>query len=244
LFIKTTNLYESDVAIIRSYGIKSKLTLIRTLRKKGYEIRKEFIKGTINQEKLDNSISRTRSKIFELSYCNPWELFITLTIDQKKYDRKDLNGYQKDLAHWLRNYNAKHHTNIKYLLIPEMHKDGSWHLHGFTMGIPPDHLKINEHGHLDWFPYRDKFGFCSMEKIRNHEAVSKYITKYISKDLADCVKDLNAHMYYCSKGLKRSEVMKKGTLAATNIPWDYENDYVKCVWFDDRAESILDLVLN
>jgi len=243
LFFSTTNLYENDVAILKKYGNKSKLTLCRVLRKKGFDNKASFIKGTVNEEKLDNNISRTRSTIFELAICNKWELFITLTLNEKKYDRKDLEKFQKDLAQWFRDYSKKHQIKIRYLLIPEQHKDGSWHFHGFLQGLPMEHLKTNKNGHLDWFPYSDKFGFCSIDKIKNHEAVSKYVTKYISKNLSDCVKGLNAHMYYCSKSLNRSEVMKKGTLSANSIPWDYENDYVKSCWFDQEASGLLSLIL-
>lgn len=235
--------YHVDLAILKDYGSKRKLTLCRSVLKAGYEL--EVFKrdrGTANEEKLDNNISRSRSTIFELASCNPWTHFMTLTIDQTKYDRHDLKTYQKDLAHWLRNYNYKHQIKIDYVMIPEMHKDGSWHLHGLLMGLPEDHLKTNEHGYLDWFPYRNKFGYCSIDRIKSHEAVSKYITKYITKDLADCVKELNANMYYCTQGLKRAQEIKRGTLAATNVPWDYGNEYVKCCWFDSQADELLGLI--
>jgi len=223
--------------------IKQKMTLHRFLRRSGFEdeINRQP-KGSVNEQKLDDNISRAKSKIFEIAYCNPWKYFMTLTIDPRKYDRHDLKKYHQDLSQWLRDYNKKHGTAIKYLLIPERHKDGSWHMHGFLMGLPEEHLEINENGYLDWPAYREKFGYCSIDPIRNHEAVAKYVTKYISKNLQDCIKEMNAHMYYCSKGLEKAREVKKGTLAATNVPkWDYENEHVKCKWYaiDD---DILDLI--
>lgn len=230
-----TNLYSNNVAIIKDYGIKKKLTLHNTLRKAGFEtVRRYKVKGSVNDEKLEESIIRTRSKIFELVFCNPWELFITLTIDGSKYDRYNLKRYHKDLSQWLRDYNKKYAIKIKYLLIPEMHEDGAWHMHGFLMGLPIEHLEYNENGYLDWFAYKEKFGYCSIDKIRNHEAVSKYVTKYISKNLADCVKELNAHMYYASQGLKRAVEIKRGMLVDYNIPWDFKNDWVKVKWLNGR----------
>jgi len=228
-----TNLYENNVAILKDYGLKKKLVLCNTLRKKGFEeeIEKRE-RGTVNENKLDQSISRTKSRIFELAYCNPWDLFVTLTLNPKNYDRSDLSKFKSNLSQWIRNYNKKHKTSVKYLLIPEMHEDGNWHMHGFIMGLPKEHLKENEHGYLDWFAYKLKFGFISIDTIRNQEAVAKYVTKYITKDLAKSVTDLNANMYYCSKGLKRAEELKRGTLAATNIPFDFSNEYCSVKWIN------------
>lgn len=231
------NLYSSDVVIVKNYKVKNKIILLRYLREAGFETEKKYTqKATVNEEKLDTNISRARSAIFELAYCNPWELFITLTIDQKKYNRHDLKKYYRDFSKWLQNYNRIHGTSIKYIFIPERHKDGSWHMHGLIMGLPLEQLQMNAYGYLDWIEYKEKFGYCSIDKIRNHEAVSKYITKYISKDLGDCVKELNAKMYYCSKGLERSTIIAKGTLSANNVPtWDYQNDWVKVKWIDSST---------
>lgn len=228
-----TNLYSNNVAIVKDYGIMKKLTLHSVLRKKGFEISKKYqAKGSVNDEKLEENIIRARSKIFELAFCNPWELFITLTIDGSKYDRYNLKRYHRDLAQWLRDYNKKYSIKIKYLLIPEMHEDDAWHMHGFLMGLPIEHLEINDNGYLDWIAYKEKFGYCSIDRIRNHEAVAKYVTKYISKELADCVKELNAHMYYASQGLKRAVEIKRGMLLADSIPWDFKNEWVSVIWLD------------
>lgn len=237
-------LYASDIAILKDYGIKRKISLHKSIRNTGFEIEmQKRQKGEANDEKLAQNIIHSRGRIFELAYCNPWDLFITLTIDPRRYNRHDLNKYQRDLTQWIRDYNKKHDLQVKYLLIPEMHKDGAWHMHGFLMGLPESHLMINKNGYQDWMPYRDKFGYCSIDIIRNHEAASKYITKYISKDLIDNVRELNAHMYYCSNGLQRALEIKRGTLTAMNVPWDYENEWVKCKWFDSPASELVTVIV-
>jgi len=45
------------------------------------------------------------------------------------------------------------------------------------------------------------------------------------------VSDIGAHLYYCSKGLKRSEVVFKGR-GSLHCQFDYESDYVKIKEFD------------
>lgn len=230
-------LYTHDFVTLKRFGKRFKLTYHKLpVRQSGYEINKIRIVG-VNNEKLKSNIIRAKSKVYEYAYCNEFDYFVTLTIDPRKYDRSDLKGYYKDFTQFLRDYRKKHKVSIAYLFIPERHKDGNWHMHGFIKGLPREHLQINEHGYMDWEPYRKRFGWISIDGIRSQDAVSKYITKYINKELADSIKELNAHLYYCSKGLEKAVEIKKGTLSAKSIPWDFENDYVKVAWTLNQAAA-------
>ena len=242
------------------FETKYKLITCKCLRTAGVEDDNDKGKRcTRNDCKCDESISRTRERIYELAYCNDWQWFFTATLNPNKYDRTDLNKFHKDITKWISNYNRLHSTQIKFLLIPELHSDGkSWHMHGLLQGLPKSELRQFSVGDTmgkklaekvlrgdvvyNWLPYFNKFGFCDLEPIRCHEAVSKYITKYISKSLENSVKDLNAHMYYCSRGLNRAETIKKGTMLADIVP-DYESDYCKVTWLEDNP-LILDDVIN
>lgn len=243
-----SGLYINDIATLKRYSdTKFKLTLHRSLRQKGFELKNYSKKCSVNDEKLECNISRARSKIFEYAYCNNWEYFINLTINKEKYDRYNLKGYIKDLTQWLRNYCKKFKIKIQYLFIPEQHKDGAWHIHGLLMGLPANHLsefvigvhpqKLIDMEYKNWHPYSKKFGFVSVGEIKNHEACSKYITKYVTKDMANNNNSLNARLYYCSKGLNTAEIIKKGTMSA-NIDPDYENDYVKIKWMNDLENAL------
>ena len=214
-----------------------KLTLHRCLRNKGVEGDEiHSLRGSVNDEKLAGNLARARSKVIEYGLCNPWQHFVTLTIDPKKYDRFDLRTYYRDFSQFLRDYRKKG-ADIRYLFIPERHKDGSWHMHGLLMGLPDDHLTINTNGYYDWKPYSDRFGFMSIDIIKDSDAVAHYIAKYVSKDLANGVTEFNAKSYYCSRGLKKARVIKMGSIAATTEP-DYANDYCQ-VWKFDDLESAL-----
>lgn len=237
---KALHLYEYDFCTLKSYnGFKHKLTLHRSYRMPGFEIEQEKgIRGQVNDEKLENNISRTKARVLELALCNNWELFVTLTLNGKKHNRSELAQFRKELTQWLRNYNRLNGTKIKYLLIPELHKDKkSWHMHGFIMGLPLEHLTINKHGYLDWLPYQQKFGWISLDKVRSHEGAALYITKYISKDLSECVKQLNDKMFYCSQGLNEARIIKSGTLVKS-VPQEpnYENEYVKVYWIKEHEQ--------
>lgn len=206
-----------------------------------------------NTYKLDSSLSRTKSKIFELAMCNDWEYFVTLTLNPKYHDRKDLNNYKRKLSTWVKNYNRLHKTEIKYLLIPEEHKDASWHMHGLIMGLPIEHMQefnideklplkmlseiANGNTLYNWPAYAKAFGYLSISKIRNAESVSKYITKYITKNLLKTRVSLNDHLYYASHGLKRAEIIYTGRLTK-EFTEDYGNEYVKIKTLRTFEEAI------
>lgn len=244
-------------------GRGCKLTLFRSLRTKGFEDDKKRKKGTANDVKLDCNISRSRSEIFELAYCNEWQFFTTFTIDKEKCGRYDLEKYHSSFRKWLNNYNKKFGTHIKFLTIPEQHKDGAWHEHGFIMGLPIEHLRLfdaekeklpkyirekllNGSPVYDFPAYRQKFGFCDFEPIRSLEGVSKYVTKYITKNLSRSVTASGAHLYYHSIGLSGATIIKKGTLLSQDtFTWDFENDYVKSKWFNtSNVESQLSACID
>ena len=205
----------------------------RPIKRAGFEDERKFKRGrNVNDEKLNNNIARARTRVFEYAICNNFDYFITLTINDKKIDRYDLKGYIKKLGQFIRDYRKKHGADIQYLLIPEKHENGAWHVHGLIKGIPKNHLHINENGYLDWQEYKNKFGYCSIDRVRSKEAVSKYITKYIGKsfDSDRGVTEKESKLYYCSRGLKRPEKIKEGTLSTGQmykIPFEYDNEYVK-----------------
>ena len=179
---------------------------------------------------------------------NNFEYFVTLTVNGQYLDRYNLAEYIKKLGQFIRDYRKKYKANVQYLLIPEKHTDGAWHMHGLLKGIPKEHLKINKHGYKDWEAYSKRFGYISIDEIRSQIAVSKYITKYISKsiDTGRGVTDKESKLYYCSRGLKAAIKIDEGTLNSNqlnSIYFEYENDYVKSVMLDKKEyEKIKKLI--
>lgn len=239
--------YIYDYFSFKSYN--GKLYRLDVMKNKvirpGFDEEREIFrrhKGTVNTEKLDNNLARTKGKIFEYAICNDFHYFVTLTLDPAKYDRYDLKKYIKDLGQFIRDYRKKYKCDIQYLLIPEQHKDGAWHMHGLIKGIPMEHLKLNEYEFIDWEHYSNKFGYISLDIIKDVFRCAKYITKYVSKDLK--YREVNSKAYYSSRGLKGAETMKKGSLLASenldiinigNLNFDFENDYILRKEFSSKA---------
>lgn len=238
-----------DLWNVYDYGDIIKIVYIKSAPKpqKPKENRPKFkpIPRSEN-ERFSNSISRSKARIFELAMCNEFTFFCTFTQDQKMRNRFDLVEFRKDFAQLVRNLNRNRSENnkIKYLLIPEQHKDGAWHMHGLLMGLEASDLREFSLSEklpsrlrkqiasgvkiYDWTRYRKAFGYFTCTEIENKTACSKYITKYISKDLQKTVRDRGEHLFFASQGLKGREAIIKNSFEKCPIEqWDFENDYIK-----------------
>ena len=139
------------------------------------------------EQRLSQSISRAKSTIFELAFCNEFSHFCTFTLDKEKVgDRYDLKNFRTKLAQFVRNKNRGRSEPIKYLFVPEQHKDGAWHMHGLCSGltsldlreftltenIPKAIKKQIRRGEkvYNWDDYSKKFGFFTATEIKSHIA--------------------------------------------------------------------------
>lgn len=272
-FIRTESKFISNCSILKRYTEnKYKLvTLKNPIRAAGYELDETNIyeenknNRNKNEEKLENSISRTKSRIYEYALCNDFEYFVTLTLDSKKIDRSNIDNFIKKLSQYIRDIRKSTGQKIQYILIPEKHSDGiNWHMHGLIKGLKdlrkydlseniPRKMKDKiikyreENLNLyEWVGYTKKFGFNCIEPIRNKEACSRYITKYISKNLENDkgITEKNKKKYYASRGLKTAKNIKKGVIPTQNIIYDFENDYCKIKWLDyNQAKEIENLFI-
>lgn len=238
-----SNNYIRDCTIVKAYGNIGIQVINLNACMRGEVQRKYTQKGTVNSSKLENNLSRAKRKVKEMALCNEWDFWCTFTISPEKYDRYDLEGFYKDFSSFIHSYNkrAAEAFKVRYVFIPEMHKDGAWHIHGFIRGIRPNDLYINEHDYLTWGEYEKRFGFISMSPIEDLERTALYSLKYMTKDSARNVSELGAHLYYCSKGLKRAETLFKG-YARITCQWDYEGEYCRLKWFRAGEKGIQEFI--
>ena len=238
--------YLNDQWSVYKYGNRIKVVYFKCgrLSDAGGHFQPGKDSGSQSDERLRESLSRPRSTVYEWAACNDFEFFVTLTLDAAKRDRGDLAGYRKALAQFIRDLNRRREEGekIRYLLVPEQHRDGSWHMHGLVKGLVVGRdLVRNEHGYLDWPAYRGKFGFISLDTIKNPAACCSYIAKYVTKsmrgDKSEKTPEIErgGHLFFCSQGLKRREVIARylcGNVPVAEKDWDWENDYIKIKWFE------------
>lgn len=169
------------------------------------------------------SMSRTVNEICKWTRSNDWEWFFTLTFSDEKIDRYDFDAVSKYLRKWLNNLKNKHCPDLKYLFVPEKHRDGGWHFHGLVAncdglnfevalnnaefrpnGTPNRYYKqpLRTHYPDGDFIYNIKNykkGHSTATRIKDSRKAGSYILKYITKDLADLTK--GRQRYYKSNNL-------------------------------------------
>ena len=87
------------------------------------------------------SMRRARANLRRLALANDFQYFVTLTLDGDKIDRYDGAAIVKRLNQWTSNMVQRH--GLRYVLVPERHKDGAFHFHGFFTG---DGLQLIDSG--------------------------------------------------------------------------------------------------
>lgn len=230
--------------------VKFKNTLVTISSRLESSTKQEFNHYDI---KLASSLSRTRKLILEKALCNPWDWFCTFTLDKNKYQRDDLVKFRDDFTQFIRD-ERKRGFPLAYLLVPELHEDlQNWHIHGLLHGNPglisfkewrrlghkiPSRLVSG--GFYTWPRYQDKFGFCSLGRIRSHVRSAFYISKYMSKDNARLVSSVGSKMYYSSQGLntavKHGEVFSHSAYLDKFLERDYEFCQVGMTKLSDHAD--------
>lgn len=168
---------------------------------------------TFEYEEIDNSdkyaetaSNRSKKAIYELTRSNVWEYFFTVTFrPEDGFDRYDYDACYKKLSRWLNNQRLRKAPDLKYLFVPEEHKDGAYHFHGLVSNIgsltlQDSHRRTKDgliiYNCLDW-----KNGYTTATEVKDTHRVAYYVTKYITKELCDHVK--GRQRYLCSKNLNR-----------------------------------------
>ena len=146
------------------------------------------------------SLRRSMQSIYEIARANCFDYFATFTFSQSY--RYDYDTCKKKFIKWLKNFRMLKCIDLEWLCVPEQHKDGAWHFHAMFKGNLSAYLVVGVHAGRFILPaYR--LGINELEPIRDSNRCASYITKYITKELALCLK--NRRRYFYSSGLKKPE---------------------------------------
>ena len=133
-------------------------------------------------EDVERSMRRARAKVRRIALSNDFRWFVTLTLDQTRIDRYDVGEVVRKLSQWCSNQVKR--RGLRYILVPERHKDGALHFHGFFS----DALEAVASGHRDkggrmiynlpqW-----TLGFtAAIELYGDYAGAVAYVCKYIGK---------------------------------------------------------------
>lgn len=170
-------------------------------------------KNDDNKERsINNSQNRTINKIYEITRSNKWEYFITLTFSPDVVDRYNYDDITKVLHNWIKNIKQNYSKHLKYIIVPELHKDGAYHFHGLIADI--GNLNLVDSGHktktkdIIYNIENYDLGFTTCTKVKNNQKVSSYITKYITKDLCVTTKGKKRYWYSYNLNKPKKEYIK------------------------------------
>ncbi len=127
---------------------------------------------------------RAKRRVYDLAACNDFDVFFTLTLDKAEIDRYDYKAIVRKLTYWLDNRVRR--RGLRYLMVPELHKDGAIHFHGLANS---EAMRLEDSGHKDKKNGKPIYhvadwtlGFTTAEKLSGpYAAVCHYISKYVTK---------------------------------------------------------------
>lgn len=86
-------------------------------------------RGASAPESVSRSRRRAAAKLRDIALCTPFRYFVTLTLSPDQIDRYDIGAVVGRMRTWLDNRVRR--NGLSYVLVPELHKDGAVHFHGF-----------------------------------------------------------------------------------------------------------------
>lgn len=182
------------------------------------------------EDNLDRALRRARVKVRDYALCTPMRWFATLTLDQAKVDRYDVDAMTRRLNMWLNHLVTR--SGLAYVMVPELHKDGAIHYHALMTNavdavdsgtiIPRGEDKPrrprSEGQRQAWLRCGGRivynlpqwpYGYTTALEISGYyEAAVTYVSKYISKghNLDRAPRKVGGRWYYHGGDLGRPEI--------------------------------------
>lgn len=160
------------------------------------------------EEYAKRSCIRAKQNIYEIARNGSWDWFITLTLNPDQVNRYNYSECSKKVSKWL-NHLRRKCPDLRYIIVPEQHKDGAYHFYGLFSNI--ENLEIVDSNHKDYktgdIIYNlesYKFGWSTMTRVKDNAAVVRYLTKYITKDLIASIR--GKKKYWASRNIERPKV--------------------------------------
>lgn len=181
--------------------------------------------GKRNAADVERARRRACAAVRDIARCNRFAYFVTLTINPERANRYDAHALARRWRSWLDNRVRR--RGLRYVLVPELHKDGAIHYHGFFSAhgcdfVPSGTYKLagvkrprkprNERQRDEWIAACAKpvyniadwdLGFSTAIEITgNYDAAVGYCCKYIGKS----GEKIGGRWYYSGGDLVRPSV--------------------------------------
>lgn len=204
-------------------------------------------KDKSDKEDLERARRRARAKVRRLALANEFRWFVTLTLDPSKVDSMDVAAVTRKLNQWCSNQVKR--KDLRYILVPEFHKSGRVHYHGFfsdsleavdsgtITGVPGakgPRKPRSKAQRAEWLEAGGKvvynlpgwaYGFTTaIELYGEYERAVAYVCKYIGKDS----EKIGGRWYY-SGGNLQTPVEKFVDISAEELMENFDHAWSKQV---------------
>jgi len=186
--------YRYQIGVKRKFKIKPRKISreIEEMSQLSFEDLKKY--KSEKEKKYKLSANRAIIKIRRCIDSNPQlNKFLTLTF---KADIKDLKIANNLFKEFIKRLNKKMSKKVGYIAVPEYQKKSRDVVHYHLLCDLP-YIDANDLAKI-W-----QHGFIQINKIKNQQAISKYVSKYISKDFDE--RQFGKKRYFCSRNLKKSK---------------------------------------
>ena len=199
-------------------------------------------------EDRERARRRARAAVADLGRSNDFRLFVTLTLDASKIDRRDEAITGRELRRWLSHQVQR--RGLVYVLVPERHKDGALHFHGLVNDVLPrvDSGTIKRAGggkpqrprsareRARWLAEGGQvvynlpgwqYGFTTALALQgDYRKAVAYVCKYIGKDS----EKIGGRWYFSGGSLRRPEAAYSDT--------DFEAMRAECAGHEYRIDRL------
>lgn len=136
---------------------------------------------------IKTSMNRTKNSIYNIARSYNWKWFVTFTFERTKSDASDYVEVVEKLKHKLNHTQQRICPNLKYIIVPELHKDGTnYHFHGLFANCDELNFvfsgKFDKHGRNVFNIPMWSWGFSTATLVGDTRKASSYICKYVTKD--------------------------------------------------------------
>lgn len=176
------------------------------------------------------AVRRAKAKMRDYCYSTPFKWFVTLTLDRAKIDRYDVPEIVRKMNQWCSDQVKRH--GLTYVLVPELHRDGAVHFHGFFNDVleavdsgtvipaaggrpivpqSPAHRDklLQDGGHIVYNLPAWKLGFTTAIALYgDYRKAVGYVLKYVGKALSadGTPRKIGGRWYYSGGELRRPDV--------------------------------------
>ncbi len=186
-------------------------------------------------ENAKRAMTRSKQQLMDILKCNTFDFFVTLTFDKNKIDRLDDTATRKAFRLWA-NSMRKHFPTMTYVAVEEYHKKGGLHYHLLLGQVTAEQLglidsgKRVKNGRCKGQPIYNvskwKFGYSTITKVLDVEAVKYYLSKYLTKGQID-PRFFGKKRFYTSQNINRPIVEK------FQFPCDKQSDIFDSIIKED-----------